>query len=228
MSMSATAAESPVRPNSMPAPPAPPATLKETGLHPDTLSQLLLKTLVAGEASGTGLADEPAAAVFDPGRADPARAASRSSSKSGAPAAPAAPGIATRSPTSAATGPTVLRRLALRRAGPGAARAVQRLRAGLHGGAAVHRPRAPGDRLQGPDRQRLDVRSARAGGELGQVAVPLRRARQRQDRRRRGHRAGARRGDAHPARPRRRRADDHDVRPGEPPRTSGPRRPSTA
>ncbi|HSC28287.1 MAG TPA: hypothetical protein VLD67_13495 [Vicinamibacterales bacterium] len=40
-----------------PTPPAPPATLEETGLHPDSLAQLLLKTLVAGEASGTGLAD---------------------------------------------------------------------------------------------------------------------------------------------------------------------------
>jgi hypothetical protein len=41
-----------------PAPPPPPATIEETGLHPDTLGQLLLKTLVAGEASGTGLADK--------------------------------------------------------------------------------------------------------------------------------------------------------------------------
>jgi len=40
------------------APPAPPATIEETGLQPDTLAQLLLKTLVAGEASGTGLADK--------------------------------------------------------------------------------------------------------------------------------------------------------------------------
>ena len=37
-----------------PMPPPPPATLEETGLHPDTLAQLLLKTLVGGEASGTG------------------------------------------------------------------------------------------------------------------------------------------------------------------------------
>ena len=36
---------------------APPATIEESGLHPDTLSQLLLKTLIAGEASGSGLAD---------------------------------------------------------------------------------------------------------------------------------------------------------------------------
>ena len=52
----ATAAvtQSPARPM----PPAPPATLQETGLHPDTLSQLMLKTLVAGEANGTGLSDK--------------------------------------------------------------------------------------------------------------------------------------------------------------------------
>jgi hypothetical protein len=40
-----------------PKPPAPPNTIEETGLHPDTLAQLLLKTLVSGEASGTALAD---------------------------------------------------------------------------------------------------------------------------------------------------------------------------
>ena len=39
-------------------PPPPPATLEETGLHPDTLAQLLLKTLVGGEASGTALAEK--------------------------------------------------------------------------------------------------------------------------------------------------------------------------
>ncbi|PYR72409.1 MAG: hypothetical protein DMF86_23735, partial [Acidobacteria bacterium] len=40
-----------------PEPGAPPSTLQETGLHPDMLAQLLLKTLVAGEASGTQLAE---------------------------------------------------------------------------------------------------------------------------------------------------------------------------
>lgn len=40
-----------------PTPPPPPATVAESGLHPDTLSQLLLKTLIAGESSGSGLAD---------------------------------------------------------------------------------------------------------------------------------------------------------------------------
>lgn len=40
-----------------PVPPPPPSTIVETGLHPDTLAQLMLKTLVAGEASGTQLSD---------------------------------------------------------------------------------------------------------------------------------------------------------------------------
>lgn len=40
------------------APPAPPTSIEETGLHPDSLAQLLLKTLVAGEASGTTLSDK--------------------------------------------------------------------------------------------------------------------------------------------------------------------------
>ncbi len=45
------------RTGSAPTPPPPPATMAETGLHPDTLAQLMLKTLVAGESSGTQLAD---------------------------------------------------------------------------------------------------------------------------------------------------------------------------
>jgi len=40
------------------APPPPPTSIEETGLHADTLAQLLLKTLVAGEQSGTGLAEK--------------------------------------------------------------------------------------------------------------------------------------------------------------------------
>lgn len=52
------AAVAPVVPSSaQPVPPPPPATIQESGLHPDTLSELLLKTLISGEASGTGLAD---------------------------------------------------------------------------------------------------------------------------------------------------------------------------
>jgi len=55
--VAAAAVESTANP-AAPAPPAPPNTLEETGLHLDTLSQLLLKTLIGGEASGTGLSDK--------------------------------------------------------------------------------------------------------------------------------------------------------------------------
>jgi hypothetical protein len=50
----ASAAPAPV---AQPTPPPPPGTIAETGLHPDSLAQLLLKTLIGGEASGSGLAD---------------------------------------------------------------------------------------------------------------------------------------------------------------------------
>ena len=40
-----------------PTPMPPPATIAESGLHPEMLSQLLLKTLIGGEASGGTLAD---------------------------------------------------------------------------------------------------------------------------------------------------------------------------
>jgi hypothetical protein len=57
MSLTATidkvAASSPATPM----PPGPPATIAETGLHPDVLAQLMLKTLIAGESSGTQLAE---------------------------------------------------------------------------------------------------------------------------------------------------------------------------
>ena len=49
-SLSATVAK-------QPEPAAPPATMAETGLHPDVLSQLLLKTLLNGEATGSTLAE---------------------------------------------------------------------------------------------------------------------------------------------------------------------------
>ena len=37
-----------------PEPPPPPATLEATGLNPDTLSQLLLKSLIAGKRAAPG------------------------------------------------------------------------------------------------------------------------------------------------------------------------------
>ena len=57
MSASALALDMSQAAAKQPTPPPPPATIAETGLHRDTLSQLMLKTLVAGEASGTGLAE---------------------------------------------------------------------------------------------------------------------------------------------------------------------------
>jgi hypothetical protein len=41
-----------------PTPLPPPTTIAETGLQPDALSQLMLKTLVGGEAAGTALAEK--------------------------------------------------------------------------------------------------------------------------------------------------------------------------
>ena len=57
MSTSATLAAPSSKQVAQPTPPPPPATIPETGLHPDTLSQLMLKTLVAGEASGIALSE---------------------------------------------------------------------------------------------------------------------------------------------------------------------------
>ena len=57
MSLTALAPGSGMAAPAAPTPPAPPATIAETGLHPDTLAQLMLKTLVNGEATGTGLAE---------------------------------------------------------------------------------------------------------------------------------------------------------------------------
>jgi hypothetical protein len=57
MSASAVAVDPAVSTAGQPTPPAPPATIAETGLQRDSLAQLMLKTLVGGEASGTGLAE---------------------------------------------------------------------------------------------------------------------------------------------------------------------------
>jgi hypothetical protein len=57
MSPLAAVAPPPPAVAAQPLPPPPPATIADTGLHPDSLAQLLLKTLIGGEASGTGLAD---------------------------------------------------------------------------------------------------------------------------------------------------------------------------
>ena len=103
-----------------PTPPPPPATLEETGLHPDTLAQILLKTLVSGEASGTSLSGSagskpssassrsscttrPSSSVFPALRADAngttseaGKPRSRSRRRISLPTAPVAPTMATR------------------------------------------------------------------------------------------------------------------------------------
>jgi hypothetical protein len=54
--MMTTIVDTPTTAVAQPVPPPPPATVADAGLHPDTFSQLLLKTLLAGEASGSTLA----------------------------------------------------------------------------------------------------------------------------------------------------------------------------
>ena len=55
--MTTTTTEVPQERVTQPTPPPPPATIADSGLNPEVLSQLLLKTLIAGEASGSTLAD---------------------------------------------------------------------------------------------------------------------------------------------------------------------------
>ncbi|MBA3295333.1 MAG: ATP-binding protein [Acidobacteria bacterium] len=55
--MTTTLLDLPTAVTAQPTPPPPPATIADSGLHPDTLAQLLLKTLLGGEASGSALAE---------------------------------------------------------------------------------------------------------------------------------------------------------------------------
>ena len=55
--MTTTLLDRPTAVTAQPTPPPPPATIADSGLHPDTLAQLLLKTLLGGEASGSALAE---------------------------------------------------------------------------------------------------------------------------------------------------------------------------
>ena len=57
MSAAVLATAQPPESLAQPTPPPPPASIAETGLHRDTLAQLMMKTLIGGEASGTGLAE---------------------------------------------------------------------------------------------------------------------------------------------------------------------------
>lgn len=55
--MTTTTEAAPQEQVAQPTPPPPPATITDSGLNAEVLSQLLLKTLIAGEASGSTLAD---------------------------------------------------------------------------------------------------------------------------------------------------------------------------
>ena len=55
--MTTTLLDRPTAVTAQPTPPPPPATIADSGLHPDTLAQLLLKTLLGGEASGSALSE---------------------------------------------------------------------------------------------------------------------------------------------------------------------------
>ena len=201
-----------------PMPPAPPMTIAETGLHPDTLAQLMLKTLVAGESSGTGARRAHAPAVFGArplveharveqlvevrGTAGTGTAGYRYAltDLGRERAAPVPRNQPVRRPRAGAAGRSTSPRCAL---------AWRRRR--------LHRPRAPARRasphlIVSPS----DARAARPGGQRRQGAVSLRPARKRQDRHRRGHRPRARRRHVHAVRDRRRRPDHHDVRSDQP------------
>ena len=173
----ATAAAMPVA--AQPTPLPPPATIEDTGLHPDTLAQLLLKTLVAGESSGTNLSEKirlPYSvldALIQHARVEKLLEV-RGASGAGA-----------------AGYRFALTDLGRDRAGqflelsryvgpaPVPLGAVQRLRPRLHGRPALCRQGQAVDRVRAADRQQADARSARASGQFRKVAVPLRGARQR-------------------------------------------------
>ena len=194
------------------------ATIEETGLHPDTLSQLLLKTLVAGEASGTSLSERLRVpysvldALIQHARVEKLLEVRGTSG------------------TGAAGYRYVLTDLGRDRAGQfldmSAGTSVRLLcrsaqyndyvRACMAARPYVDRKTAVRP-ASSSSSSATAARSARSGREFGQVAVPVRCARQRQDGRSRGHRASTRRRDAHAVRDGRGRPDHHDVRPGQPP-----------
>ena len=78
--------------------------------------------------------------------------------------------------------------------------------------------------LHAPGREPADARPARPGGQLGQVDLPLRPSRQRQDGRRRRHRPRAGRRHVRAVGARHRRPDHHHLRPGQPHARSTTRR----
>ena len=109
----------------------------------------------------------------------------------------------------------------VRRARAGAAAAVPPVGRGADDPAGAGHPALGGGRLLLAGARARDDRPDRAGHQLGQVAVPLRRVGQRQDGHGRDHRAAARRVDLRAVRDRGRRPDHGAVRSGLPPSAGG-------
>ena len=114
--------------------------------------------------------------------------------------------------------------LPLRRPGAGAARAVQRVRARLHGGAPAGRPRPPRDRLRvtSSSARRCSTSSVRRSTPASRSSSTARPATARPS----SPRGSAARSAADmyvPHADRRRRPDDHHVRSGQPPPRRGHR-----
>ena len=224
MSVAATATRR-RRPTLAPAPPVP-RTLEDTGLAADQVEQLLIKTLYGGELTGLVHRRADAAAVL--------RSSSRSSS-----ALRAERLIEVRGATGIGTAGY---RYALTDLGRDRARQylddqpVRRRRRRCRSPAYVAQMQALPAARGYIDRERLrkgfshliisdDVlEQLGPGGQRGQGGVPLRPARQRQDRDRRRHGPHARRRHVHAARDRRRRPHHHDVRPDQPRVARGGRR----
>ena len=109
-----------------------------------------------------------------------------------------------------------LRGQRLRRARPGAAAPVHRRDAQVEGGTRLPHEGTHRRGLHAPGREPADARPARSGRQLGQVDLPLRPSRQRQDGRGRRHRPRAGRRHVRAVGARHRRPDHHHLRPGEP------------
>ena len=158
-------------------------TLEDSGLSANQLEQLLIKSLYVGEASGPRDLGSHVPAVHDPRaahRAGARRAADRSPRRRGTghrrlPLRADRPRPRSRAGSSSTSIGTSVPRPCRSRSTSPYVRALHGVRAATSIAIA-----APG--LRAPDRRRRHARAARPGGERRQGAVPLRPARQRQDR----------------------------------------------
>ena len=160
--------------------PAPPAlvNIEDTGLAPDVIEQLLIKTLYGAEAIGIGDRRAHAPAVHDAraaGGTRPGRAAHRSAGRQRRQRRHL-PVLADR--PRARARPAVPRDQPVRRSDARAAGGVRRPDEGAGRQSRLHGPRAAEAGLPAPDRRRPDPREARPCGQRRQGGVPLRAARE--------------------------------------------------